>query len=229
MKVIRVIGLCLAALFAFSAVAASSASATDLLFKPASGGFPYLALALNSIESKLETTNGSTISCEVIHVEVTITDAHLGFVHVLWLGCKESVFSSACHSPGQASGRILLLALFHLGLGHRGTELKVPAVLVLVPAGFEIECAVKITVKGSVIGEIKIPTKTLEENVPIIFKQVAAGKQDMTEFLLSKLTNEELMTGQKLESHILANEESGEKAEATLMNPSKIKLELEEK
>jgi len=239
-RIIGMAGLCLVAVFAFSAVAASGASAADLLFKlPAGQSFPLLLAGLDENLSFLETANKSTIECNKAHIHVLIEDAHLGKIHVLWLECQNKILGTEpCWSAGEGRGKtlpdILFSGTFHLGLAHLGTETKIPAVLVLVPAGFEVICDVlggeqKIPVTGNVIGKIENEVNKQLASTTISFnKGSTAGSQELTEFLLSKLSNEELMTGQFLESTVLGKKEhSNEQAKGTLSKGTEtVELEL---
>jgi hypothetical protein len=180
--------MCLAAVFAFGAMAVASASASELEFKPESGAFPVLFHSLDG-EGKLETAGGTEIKCTELHTHGDIQSAHLGKVHLLFLGCKENLFGTSCHTGTLGSGEVLVQAEFHLGLAHKGTITNIPAVLVL-PGTVTLICnfgLAKIVVTGEVIGEITSKLNEQGEHLTLKFEHEAGkvGTQNLLEFLLS--------------------------------------------
>jgi hypothetical protein len=242
MKRICIIGIALAAVFAFSAVAVGTASASDLLFKTSSTPkFPFNALGVTTTPSELTTLGGLSIKCARTHVLVLITDAHLLLAHVTFNSCRHNILGGGpCKGKqvGEKTEEIKILLEGHLGLAHKGTNLKIPAVLLLLPGGkFEFECTVsgiasKVVVTGSVIGELIGKLNEPLSALGIIFKAESTGMQELTLFLLSKLTKEEVMTGQVLSSEVLGKiEESSQTTGEIVLNPlvAGQTVELEEK
>ena len=202
-------GLCLAAVFAFGP--AGSASAKVLLFVP-STSFPY-HLAGNGNAGTLETIKGAKVTSTEVHALAIILSPTLFDAHLEFLGSKaEGLF--ACNTAGNASGVILLNLLGHLGLADPGDS---PAVLLLIPSGFEFSCGIAgaVKVRGSVIGLITAPgiLKSGQTSMTLKFEQ-AKGVQKHTSFLLG----ESLLSNQFEESSALggAFEQSGQSGEATL-------------
>jgi len=220
MKRISMICMCLAAVFAFSAVAVASASATEtLLFVPENGTFPVHFHSLDGAQ-KLVQAGGGEIKCTELHTDGVIEDAHLGKIHLLFLHCKDSVFNSACNSSGLSGGQILLEIGFHLGLAHKGTETKIPAILLLVGT-FNFTClsgTIAVKVEGEVIGKIESELNKQLTSLTVSFKQTG-GTQELLEFLLA-LTGppSELMTSDlKSTIGMGANELSGQEGEGKLL------------
>lgn len=211
MTVIRIICPGLVAVFALCAVAASSASAQEVLFKlPAGGSYPvsFLSAADTSL---LETRKGFTVTCLSAKNAGEILSAHLGDVEVTFESCTTVILGHGikCQSAGRAKGEIFISdTTFHLGLAP-GDK---PAILLLLPenAGGEhaltFECGgTNVDVTGDVIGLLEkefggaLAYNTPFEEARVAFEREAPGKQKVTEFFLSLTDPEnELMTGQQL-------------------------------
>jgi hypothetical protein len=240
MKTIRIIGLCLAAVFAFSAVVAGSSSAAELLFKVA-GSFPILAKGTSAVVAKLQTVNGTSVFCGATDADAKVGDeapesgtkfAHLFKYSVLFLKCKiGSVGGEKCwtNPDGEASEMITLpTKIGHLGLAGATTAGTTPAVLLLV-GSFEFFCKIlgsnaKVTVTGDVIGEITKPApKTKGTELTLSFKQTG-GTQALRFFTFSLGFGSgtfDLKTTNILETNAL----SGQEGKTTLTGPE---FELEE-
>jgi len=219
-RISMILGVCLVALVAFSAVAAAGASAKEVLFKLTSGSFPATFTSKGGL-AKLVTVGGTEVVCETVTNKGTLEDAHLGKVTILFEKCttKTILGTFTCTTPvtpkeNESKGHITITnALFHLGLADPG---PVPAILVLLPGGeikFSCEIGeVKVTGEGvtgalqKTNGEVpKIGEAVSAAN--LVYEQTSNGKQKYTKFLLS-LKSEELM-----ESH-LTSEIFGTKEEA---------------
>jgi hypothetical protein len=150
MKRIHVIGLCLVAVFAFSAVAASAASAAEeYLFSAAT--FSFTSKGIAGQISKLLTVGGNTIECPEVLNKGETENAHLGKVRVEFKKCqaKTGLGNFGCKT-GTVAEEIVIDVPFHLG-----TTSENAAVILLLPAaGIVINCGLagNITVKGNVIG-----------------------------------------------------------------------------
>ena len=89
MKLIRTVGLCLAVVFALSVVAVSSASAAELLARPAGGGSITGTTFLSSASYRLLTTlSGSVIHCKDATNLGLFLSATLGNILIRFLGCS---------------------------------------------------------------------------------------------------------------------------------------------
>ena len=161
MKRIRIVGLCLVAVFALSAAAASSASAGELLFRAVTGSIVGGGFLSTGGLSLLVTNSGKLIHCKDVVNHGLFLSSTLGNVLIRFLGCtaKEGITVN-CNSVGGGTGEIHLplSTLFHLGLAHLGTNTSIPAIAVLLgPKGLEIECTKLVTVKvtGVAIGALQ--------------------------------------------------------------------------
>jgi hypothetical protein len=201
-RIISIVGLCLAAVFAFSAMAASSASAGELLalIAPKGGSAAGVSFLSKAELPLLITHNNTRIHCkDAINFGHFLTSS-LGDILIQFLGCTSSVGS--CRSLGAAAGEIhlpLATTLFHLGLAHlTSTVGKIPAVLILLDKDVHIECgepplAALILVLGAVIGALRLDKEgnhgPLPLNTPVLqallaFEQTANGLQHLRLFLL---------------------------------------------
>jgi hypothetical protein len=201
---------CLIAVFALGA--AGNASAAPLLFIPHSGKYPYHLVGTGG-KSLLETVSGgSVVESEATDVLALILNATLFDLKIEFLKVKES-FGSKCKNDGKTEA-ILVNLLGHLGFADPGNK---PAILTLVPGGFEFECLggfAKIKVRGSVIGEITSPGLGVSSETETVKFVQSKGKQALQTFLLGN----ETLTGQHEESSIDGGAfgESGQEGEATL-------------
>jgi hypothetical protein len=203
MKRISIVGLFLAAVFALSAIAASSASAAPglLLARIQGGGSPAGVTFLSEATLPLLIThNGSTIHCKDATNHGKFLSATLGDVLIRFLGCTSS--GEPCHSlnAGPEEIHLPLTTLFHLGLAHLTlTEGRIPAILILV-GHVHILCEpipALILVLGSVIGALRLDEKShgpIPLEVPFTtalldFEQTANGLQHLRLFLFEDLLN----------------------------------------
>jgi hypothetical protein len=205
MKRISIVGLCLAAVFSLSAVAASSASAGELLalIAPKGGsaaGVTFLSLGGLSL---LTTHSGKLVHCKDVHNTGLFLTSTLGDILILFLGCTTKVIGNeSCNTAGTPNkGEIhlpLANTLFHLGLAHLelsgGSFDRVPAVLILLNKDVLFTCgaAVHVLVLGAVIGALQLD-EPLELRIPLgvpfltallNFSQTAHGLQHLRLFLL---------------------------------------------
>jgi hypothetical protein len=209
------VGLCLAGVLGLGSVA--SAAGAELEFVPGNGKFPVHAVGTGG-KFLLEEVGGNVLEYAKTDFLARILNAHLFDLHVEFLE-STGPLGSECSNTSSAE-TILANLLGHLGLADPGDH---PAVLLLVPSGFEYTCSAlggfikeKVKLKGQLIGEI--PNKLLEQLRCTTFKfEQSKGKQKFTEFLLSGFANE-LMTGQREQIKIGegAEEESGQEGEVAL-------------
>jgi hypothetical protein len=207
MKRIGIAGLFLAAVFAFSASAASSASAAELLARVAGGGsvagVTFLSLAILPL---LITHSNSRFHCKDALYHGLFLSSTLGNILIRFLGCTSSGFE--CNTTGAAAGEIHLplSTLFHLGLAHLTPSVgRIPAAVILLVKVIELECLiVKLEVRGSVIGAFQkngapVPLNTPFLDVNLNFQQTANGLQHLRLFLMPGTTG---LTPYDLEANI---------------------------
>jgi len=199
MKRTSIIGLFLAAVFALSAGAASSASAADLLAQLPGGGSVVGVTFLSTAGlAQLIRHNGEEIDCQSVTNHGKFLTSTLGDVLIRFSSCTAKGFK--CNTAGAATGEIHLplTTLFHLGLAHLilsgGTVHRLPAIVIL-PGTVKIECGVppftaKIEVSGNVIGALQkangepIALNEPRTNINLNFQQLANGLQHLMLILL---------------------------------------------
>ena len=194
MKRISIVGLCLMAVFAFSAMAASSASA-DLKAQVKGGSIVGVTFLSSAGLAQLFTKAGSEIDCKDATNHGLFLSATLGNILIRFLGCSSSGFS--CKTVGAGAGEIHLplSTLFHLGLAHlTGATAGVPAAVILLGKVIEIECSVlKIKVQGNLIGALQRNGQPVPLNTPITdfnlnFQQTSNGVQHLRLILMPGTT-----------------------------------------
>jgi hypothetical protein len=195
MKRISIVGLFLAAVFAISAMAASSASAADLLARLAGGGSVAGTTFLSTVTlPRLFTHSGKEIHCKHATNHGLFLSATLGNVLIRFLGCtaKEGL-TAECNTTGAGPGEIhlTLSTLFHLGLAHLGTNRTIPALAILPGTIIEIKCSIlTIKVRGNVIGALQKANGEpveLEKSLSAFnlnFQQTANGLQHLRLILM---------------------------------------------
>ncbi len=156
MKRIRLIGLCLLAIFAASAATAASASALPEW----SGPFPK-PLTSSSGVSKLETKAGMLVECVADTNEGEVTGPNTALVKVRYTGCELVLATGKipCMTPGAAPEEIVTFPLVGtLGyITHTPTKTQVGLDLSDPAAGLIAKFVCRETtveVVGSVIGKI---------------------------------------------------------------------------
>jgi hypothetical protein len=196
MKRISIVGLFLAAVFALSAMAASSASAADLLARlPGGGSVAGVTFLSSATLPLLWSHNGQSIHCKHVTNHGLFLSSTLGNVLIRFLGCtsKEGVVTVNCNTPGAGTGEIhlALSTLFHLGLAHLGTNRTIPAVAILLGTTIEIKCSLlPIKVRGNVIGALQLangnqaPLNESLSAVNLNFQQTANGLQHLRLILM---------------------------------------------
>src|SRR3981081_1837804 len=196
MKRISIVGLFLAAVFVLSAMAASSASAADLLARIAGGGSVAGVTFLSSATLPLLFTHsGKSFHCKDVTNNGKFLSATLGNVLIRFLGCasKEGLVNVACNTPGAGSGEIHLplSTLFHLGLAHLGTNRTIPPAAILLGKIIEIQCSlIKIEVRGNVIGALQkangepVELEKSLSTMNLNFQQTANGLQHLRLILM---------------------------------------------
>jgi hypothetical protein len=193
MKRIRIVGLCLMAVFALSAAAAGSASAELWpLWEPRSGlHFPIHYTGLLTATTTLGTAN-TEVKCTSVHYLGLILNPHLADTHYLFLHCTTEVLKTVitCTGVGLASEQILIEVDEHLGLiDDPSTHLfNNVGVLVLLPAGFHFTCGTglletEIQVSGSVISQSLSPVNKQSHEFEFLYKPIKRGEPLWTLFL----------------------------------------------
>lgn len=207
MKRISIVGLFLAAVFALSAMAASSASAAELLARlPGGGSIAGVTFLSSATLPLLITHGGSTIHCKDATNHGLFLSATLGNILIRFLGCTSSGFN--CNTSGAGTGEIHLplSTLFHLGLAHLTPSIgRIPAAVVLLGNTIVITCeVVEILVRGNVIGALQrngqpVPLNTGIEDFNLNFQQTANGLQHLRLFLMPGTTG---LTTYDLEANV---------------------------
>jgi len=191
-RIISIVGLCLAAVFALSAFAASSASA-DLKAQIKGGGSIAGVTFLSSATlPRLITHSGSEFHCKHATNHGKFLTATLGDILIRLLGCTSSGLS--CNTAGAGAGEIHLplSTLFHLGLAHLNINIgRIPAAVILPGQIIKITCGGLITIeaRGSMIGALQrngapVPLNTPFEDVNLNFQQTANGLQHLRLILM---------------------------------------------
>jgi len=199
MKRISIVGLFLAAVFALSAMAASSASAAGLLLARVAGGESIAGVTfLSFVNLPLLTTHGGKlIHCKDATNHGLWLSSTLGHILVRFLGCTVFGTGFECNTAGAAAGEIhlpLATTTFHLGLAHLTlTSGNIPAIVILLEKDVNLSCAgglASILVLGSVIGALQldpsekpIPLNKPVANAILNFQQTAHGLQHLRLFL----------------------------------------------
>jgi hypothetical protein len=239
MKRISIVGLFLAAVFALSAMAASSASAADLLARIAGGGSVAGVTFLSEAKLPLLTTHsGGLIHCKHATNHGLFLSSTLGNILIRFLGCTTVIVGQVnCTSEGAAEGEIHLplSTLFHLGLAHLTLTVgQIPAIVILLGKVIKFVCGgVEVQVKGNVIGALQldepkerpIPLNTPFSTALLNFQQTAHGLQHLTLFLMpgtTGLTSYDLLANVAGAGFVLAALLDGFK----LPNGTEDKLEL---
>jgi hypothetical protein len=201
MKRIRTLGLCLVAMSALGAVAASSAPATDLLARVAGGGSVAGVTFLSSSATLpfLFLHGGEEIHCKSVTNHGLFLNSTLGSILIRFLGCATSL--SSCKTTGAAAGEIhmpLTTTLFHLGLAHLTLSIgRIPAMLILLEKHSKIECGgLAILMLDGVIGALRLDTGShgpVLLNAPfstalLAFEQTSPGLQHLRLFLMPGTT-----------------------------------------
>jgi hypothetical protein len=198
MKLARLAGAVLIAIFAMSLLAASAASAALPEFKPASGTFKTLALGSSTL-----TGGGNTVTCTASTGTGEITGAmSVGKVLVKFTGCQvETAGKATCvvKSKTGGTGEVAtntLSGLLGLILATIGDYTLDVGEYLFPTSGSEFTsliggCIVTSKVLGSVAGEVT-PVGTLTLIGKVNFG-VTGGKQDITKIdLLGGLMEPEL-------------------------------------
>jgi len=213
------------AVFAFGAVAAASASSEEVLFLLGKGTFPATFTDKGG-EARLVTPGLGTVKCKEVKSVGTIGNgkaeetgnkevAHLGKAEYKFKGCKFAEII-ACSNAG-AEEIVVASSWFHLGLADKNANLKLPAILQLLPGAKETSeeggkvvftCGPEeVTVVGDVIGVLlneKAVTWPVGEHIkkPKVAFEEEKELQKYKEFLLSLTTPENiLMTEQDLKAN----------------------------
>jgi hypothetical protein len=205
MKRIGIVGLCLAAVFAFSAMAASSASATPglLLARVAGGGSIAGVSFLSSAGiTQLFTHGGSEMDCKDATDRGLWLSSTLGDILIRFLGCTTAGGAISCSTAGAGAGEIHLplgATSFRLGLAHLSATVgKIPAIVILLNKDVSMNCGglAEILVLGAVIGALQldpsekpIPLNTPFSTAILNFQQTANGLQHLRLLLFEDTLN----------------------------------------
>lgn len=162
------------------AFGAGSASAANTVLFESSSGFPYHTVGTGGT-MKFEPISGTVITSTSSELLTEVLNKTLLDIHILYLGFRFN--GTSCSNTSNAEA-VLIEMLGHIGLADPGDH---PAVLLLVPAGFEFKCGPLVTVKerGAYIGEITKPALLTAGQKEMTLKfEETKGVQKYTEFLL---------------------------------------------
>ena len=165
----------------FAAVGVGTASAAKTVLFESSSGFPF-HMAGTGGATRFETRGGAAITATSVDALARILNKTLFDLKILYLGFKTE--GTSCSNTSNAEA-VLIEMLGHLGLADPGDH---PAVLLLVPAGFEFKCGAFIVIKekGAYIGEITKPALLVAGQKEMTLKfEESKGIQKYTEFLLA--------------------------------------------
>jgi hypothetical protein len=179
MKRISIVGLFLAAVFALSAMTASSALATPgLLLARVQGGGSIVGVTFLSLASLalLTTHSNKEIHCKHTTNHGLFLSSTLGHILIRFLECTTPNPLGGrfkCSSAGAGEGEIhlpLATTTFHLGLAHLTLAVgRLPAAVILLEKDVKIECgsgAAEILVLGAVIGALQLDEPN-EKPIPL--------------------------------------------------------------
>jgi hypothetical protein len=196
MKIARLVGVLLVAIFAMSAIAASTAAASEPEFSvlPATKTFTSTSGA-----GTLKAGTVATTTCTADTNKGTITGMKtVGSVVVTFTGCKISGNSKVCtvKSVGSTEGTIVTNTLKgELGTAKGSTS---GVGLLLEPASggvfvtlAETSCGIETSVEGGIVGEIT-PVKSSQTTGKIIYA-LLAGKQGLKELTVAGATKTKVL------------------------------------
>lgn len=168
MQRMKMLGTAIAAMFVFSAVATSVASAAREFLPLGTVANPVEFSAVSG-EGKLRTLNALEIKCKKDKGAGKITSATLGEFVIDFEECSGPLgVSCADLSRADSTGIIEVKGTFHLRMGLSGQPLGLIAFLVNTT---HILCALTLVlVLGCVAGEVA-PTETLTNKLEVLLKQ----------------------------------------------------------
>jgi hypothetical protein len=197
MRRISLMGLALMAIFAFSAVGASVASAEEtgnpeILPVPTAGTPLPIAITPNTgSKPLLETTAGAKIECNEVKGEGAFTSRRLGTALLNFTGeCK--VETTKCKAEGDVNGTLLLKGDIHLvdvleTFEGKTEQLRLALEVLPLAVPYVITCGlIKIEVKGSALGLVLVNNLEKTKHVDVHFDQVSLGEQFEKECILDK-------------------------------------------
>ncbi len=186
MKYLKIMGLCLVAALALSAVTVASASAAELELVNSSGKKVEGEFKGEGGKGTLETTNESKITCEKTKFKGTTKTTKEAEVTTTFTGCVGKGFK--CNSEGAKTGEIITkltaIPIYIL------PGVKVGLLLTILPYGTAtvvLHCTAlqKLTVKNGLVIPITSPgLNTLSKTFDIEAKQ-SKGKQEFTKYMIS--------------------------------------------
>jgi hypothetical protein len=188
MKRIRLLGMMLVAIFAFSAVIASVAAAEEKtkVLPEATAASPLTSTGKGGA-GVLLTVRGREVTCESGTGSGAFTSANLGTFHTTFIGCKTKADGATlrCTGTEDREGQILLLGTVHYWLALLSARLV--AALVFLFVQFHFTCTI-LTIKELVLvrgcaAALAEPTEKLTALTKDVFTEASSGVSDITEVL----------------------------------------------
>jgi hypothetical protein len=246
MKRIRIIGLALAAMFAFSAIIASAAQG-EPEFKPKGGKFPVKFTATGTKETFLETSAHGKIKCSGLTAKGELKAAReAGKIVVKFTGCKAEKFGAGeCKTAGLAKEEI------------ETTSLKAKPVFLLEKEGPKEERGLDVSPEAagppspfakfecsSILGTEKLTVENLNTLENSLIGRIAAaevgvslekakvkfiqtkGEQEPKDYVEGKKDFEDFLETEGSGPENFGSELSGESAEETITYEGKETVEL---
>jgi hypothetical protein len=195
MSRIRLLGVCLIAVFAFSAIVASAAMAEEKTKMLPEAGVKFTS---KGKEGKLVTLGAKEVKCKKLTGKGTIESANLGKYETLFEECESS--GGKCTGTGLTTGDILNAGTYHFWLALEtlnGTANTLVGALVFLPTEIHFTCVVLglnvlVLVKGC-IAALATPLNTLASLTKDTFAQTG-GDPLITKVLPAGSTTEETCT-----------------------------------
>jgi hypothetical protein len=203
MQLIKRFGLVLMAVFALTAIAASTAAAEEkTLILPTPTEKEPLEVTSKGGEGTLLSVGGLEVRCKDASGSSRFTTANLGTFHVLFLGCvgrESNGLEAPCTGAGDEKEKILVLGKVHYVLAlwmKSATETELLAALIIL-----LEPVVKFTcealfvkrtteVKGCA-SSLATPINELVKETKDIFEEFKSGETKILEFLVEGTTGSE--------------------------------------
>ncbi len=195
MKRFKLLGVAFMAIFALSAIAATTASAEEFTkILPIPTAENPLTGTDKSGPGTLLTIGKNQVTCEKDTSNFSFTSPNLGTFHATFEGCKTEVLGQklTCTGTGDKEGQILLLGIVHYWLAL--LTAKLVAALVFLFEEFHFTCKnviakALVLVKGCAAA-LAEPVEKLTKVTKDVFIEEKSGVSDIKEVLPEETTKE---------------------------------------